>query len=63
MPPHIPGTLPLVKIGTENDEYPPLIIEDPCCHPFGPDFDDRSDFRTATEDEYRRYTEHYAKEE
>ena len=61
MTPHRTGHLPLVQIGTENDSEPPLIIEDPCCYPFSPG--ERGNYRVATENEYRRYTEHYGKEE
>lgn len=48
---------PLVKIGTENDAEPPLIIERPDRFPFEPG--ERAEYREATDEEYQRYVDHY----
>lgn len=50
-------SLPLVKIGTQNDSEPPLIIEHPDHFPFEPG--EREQYRVATDEEYRRYVDHY----
>jgi len=54
---------PLVKIGTENDEYPPLIIEHPefYVHTFSPE--ERAQWREATDEEYQRYVDYYNQHE
>lgn len=49
---------PVVKIGTENDDAPPLIIEDPDLF-FASNDEVRSDYREATAGEYQRYRDHY----
>lgn len=49
--------VPLVKVGTENDDQPPLIIEHPDSYPFKPG--ERDDYREATADEYERYRAHF----
>lgn len=49
--------VPLVKIGTEDDSQPPLIIEHPDTYPFEPG--ERDDYREATADEYERYRAHF----
>lgn len=48
---------PLVKIGTENDDDPPLIIEHPDRFPFAEG--EREEYRPATDEEYRRYQDYY----
>lgn len=50
-------TPPLVKIGTENDSEPPLIIEHPNTFPFNDG--ERDEYRMATKAEYQRYVNHY----
>lgn len=52
------GDKPLVQIGTENDEGPPLIIEQPSTYPWGPG--EREQYREATDAEYQRYLDAYS---
>lgn len=52
------GDKPLVQIGTENDEGPPLIIERPSTYPWGPG--EREQYREATDAEYQRYLDAYS---
>lgn len=49
---------PLVKIGTENDDQPPLIIHRASIYPFVPGERAR-DWREATDAEYQRYIDFY----
>lgn len=46
---------PLVQIGTENDDDPPLIIENPGRYTF--EEGERELFREATDEEYQRYVD------
>lgn len=48
---------PLVQIGTENDDAPPLIIDSPGHYPF--QAGERELFREATDEEYQRYVDFY----
>ena len=48
---------PLVKIGTEADSGPPLIIEFPDRFPF--EDGERDEYRDATDEEYQRYADYY----
>lgn len=52
---------PLVKIGTENDGYPPLILEFPEFYSF--DLGERETWREATDEEYQRYVDYYNQED